>query len=77
MPVSITIRHVPNHTRDVLADRAARSGRSLQEYLIAELERLAAQPTLEDWLADARASASANPATTVDDILEDLDTDRS
>ncbi|MCH5641914.1 hypothetical protein [Gordonia sp. ABSL49_1] len=77
MPVSITIRHVPNHTRDVLADRAARSGRSLQEYLVAELERLAAQPTLEDWLVDARASASANPATTVDDILEDLDTDRS
>ncbi len=29
MPVSITIRDVPNETRDILASRAAQSGRSL------------------------------------------------
>lgn len=31
--VSITIRDVPQETRNELAARAARSGRSLQEYL--------------------------------------------
>ena len=40
MPVSITIRHVPDGARDERAARAARSGRSLQEYLRAELVEL-------------------------------------
>ena len=38
---SITIRNVPEETRDELAARAARSGRSLQEYLRGELIRMA------------------------------------
>jgi plasmid stability protein len=38
---SITIRDVPETTRDELAARAARSGRSLQQYLRSELIKLA------------------------------------
>ncbi len=38
---SITIRDVPKTTRDELAARAARSGRSLQQYLRSELIKLA------------------------------------
>jgi antitoxin FitA len=41
---SITVRDVPDHTRDELAARAARSGRSLQEYLRRELIDLARRP---------------------------------
>jgi antitoxin FitA len=41
---SITIRDVPQQARDELAARAARSGRSLQEYLRAELIELASSP---------------------------------
>jgi antitoxin FitA len=41
---AITIRDVPNETRDQLAERAAASGRSLQQYLRAELIRLAERP---------------------------------
>ncbi|MBD0022275.1 hypothetical protein GII33_22190 [Gordonia pseudamarae] len=37
---------------------------------------LADQPAMEDWLADAQASASANPAVGVADILGDLEADR-
>ena len=33
MPVTITIRNVPDDVRNRLAARAAGSGRSLQEYL--------------------------------------------
>ncbi|MEZ5310410.1 MAG: hypothetical protein R2735_07435 [Microthrixaceae bacterium] len=44
---SITVRDVPNDTRDELASRAARSGRSLQEYLRMELISLADRPDPE------------------------------
>jgi antitoxin FitA len=41
---SITIRDVPDSARDELASRAARTGRSLQEYLRMELIELASRP---------------------------------
>jgi antitoxin FitA len=41
---SITVRNVPEETRDELAARAALSGRSLQEYLRAQLIELARRP---------------------------------
>lgn len=41
---SITVREVPDQVRDELASRAARSGRSLQEYLRMELIDLARRP---------------------------------
>lgn len=44
---SITVRDVPDRARDELASRAARSGRSLQEYLRKELIELAARPDPE------------------------------
>ena len=42
--VSITVRNVPDEVRDELAARAARSGRSLQEYLRGELIRMTSKP---------------------------------
>lgn len=51
---AITIRDVPSVTRDELAARAARGGRSLQEYLLAELVELAARPDPSDVIARAR-----------------------
>ena len=53
-PVSITIRDVPDEARDELAARAARSGRSLQEYLRAELVELARRPDPGTLLMAAR-----------------------
>jgi plasmid stability protein len=44
---SITVRDVPDSTRDELAARAARSGRSLQDYLRQELIDLASRPDPE------------------------------
>jgi plasmid stability protein len=38
------VRDVPDETRNELAARAARSGRSLQEYLRSELIELARRP---------------------------------
>ena len=60
MPVAITIRNVPDEVRDELAARAARSGRSLQEYLAAQLVELASRPDVQDAIAAARRRARAS-----------------
>jgi plasmid stability protein len=54
MATSITIRDVPDKTRNELAARAALSGRSLQEYLRAQLIELAGRPDAEALLARIR-----------------------
>jgi plasmid stability protein len=47
----VQIRNVPDGLHRTLKARAAHSGRTLSDYLLAELERLAARPTREDMLA--------------------------
>ncbi|WP_241037180.1 FitA-like ribbon-helix-helix domain-containing protein [Blastococcus litoris] len=43
----MTIRDVPDETRDELAARAARAGQSLQEYVRTQLMALAERPSPE------------------------------
>lgn len=54
MPVSITVRNVPEETRNELAARAARDGRSLQEYLRRQLIEIADRPDMAAWVARVR-----------------------
>lgn len=54
MAVQITIRNVPEKVRDELAARAALQGKSMQEFLRAELERVAARPSVDVWLQQVR-----------------------
>jgi plasmid stability protein len=61
--VSITIRDVPAATRDELAARAARSGRSLQEYLRSELIALASKPDIGVLLDRVQARKQATRST--------------
>jgi len=51
MAKSITIRDVPDETGEELAARAALTGRSLQEFLRAELIELARRPAPEVLVA--------------------------
>jgi antitoxin FitA len=51
MTTSITIPNVPDKVRDVLAARAAASGRSLEEYLLAKLIGWASNSDAETVLA--------------------------
>ena len=75
--VALTIRNVPDEVRDVLAARAARSGRSLQEYLASLLAELAAKPSVDDVLARARERARiTGSSVSVEDILAARDADR-
>jgi plasmid stability protein len=77
MGVAITIREVPDDVRDELAARAARSGRSLQEYLRLMLIDQAAHPPVQDVLTRARTRVEATGARLgADDILGARDADR-
>jgi plasmid stability protein len=55
MSKSITVRDVPADVAAELAARAARTGRSLQEYLRAQLMELARLPDPEDLMNRVRA----------------------
>ncbi|HZV51177.1 MAG TPA: hypothetical protein VFD49_15605 [Candidatus Dormibacteraeota bacterium] len=77
MAVSITVRNVPEHVRDELAARAARSGRSLQEYLLGLLVEMAERPSMDEVIARARARVSTTGTRLeVADVLAARDVDR-
>ena len=77
MPRSITIRDVPNEVVDELAARAAREGRSLQEYLKAYFVEITSKPDMATWIAQVEADQTANPVrVSTDDILAWRDADR-
>ena len=69
MVVSITIRNVPEDTRDLLAAQAALTGRSLQAYLREALVELARRPSPEALLSEVRdrkrRTGSALPAEAI------------
>ncbi|HSL56882.1 MAG TPA: hypothetical protein VK866_03485 [Acidimicrobiales bacterium] len=74
---SITIRDVPEPTRDELASRAASTGRSLQEYLRAALIDLASRPDAAVVVARmAERVERTGTRLSADEILELRDADR-
>jgi plasmid stability protein len=77
MATTMTIRHVPEEVRNELAARAAKTGRSLQEYMLDEIVRLASKPSVADLVADVRERKrrSGRPVGR-DAILADRDADR-
>ncbi|MFT4228774.1 MAG: hypothetical protein QM602_00625, partial [Microbacterium sp.] len=74
--ISITVRNVANETRDALAERAARTGRSLQEYLASELKRLASEPSTDEWVVASRRIAATVAPEAAENILLAKDVDR-
>jgi len=77
MPIQITIRGVPEKVRDELAARAALQGKSMQEFLRGELERLAARPSVDAWLQHVRRrKRAAQTRISSEKILEARHADR-
>jgi plasmid stability protein len=77
MSIQITIRDVSEKVRDELAARAALQGKSMQEYLRAELERLASRPSVEAWLEQVRKRKRATQTrVSAGRILKERDADR-
>lgn len=77
MTVAITVRNVPNQVRDELAARAARSGRSLQEFLLAQLRDFASHPDPDEVIDRARRRADlTGDGVAPEDIIGALVADR-
>jgi plasmid stability protein len=77
MTIQITIRDVPEKVRDELAARAALQGKSMQEYLRTELERMAARPSVDAWLERVRKRKRASQTRiSAAEILKARDADR-
>ncbi len=77
MKVQVTIRDVPVVVKDELAARAALQGKSMQEYLLGELVRLAARPPVEKVLERIRErKAMAGTRLSPEEILGHRDVDR-
>jgi antitoxin FitA len=77
MAVQINIRDVPEKVRDELAARAALQGKSMQEFLRAELERLASRPSIDAWLQQVRKrKRAAQTRLSSRQILDHRDAER-
>ena len=77
MAIQITIRDVSEKVRDELAARAALQGKSMQEYLRSELERMAARPTVGTWLEQVRRrKRAAKSQVSAKQILDGREADR-
>ena len=59
MPKTVQIRDLDDDVYAGLARRAAEAGVSVPELLRAEAARLAARPTMEEWLNRTRRRSSA------------------
>jgi antitoxin FitA len=78
VPISMTIRGVPDHTRDVLAARAARAGQSLQEYVRAQLNELAERPEPDElWDRVRHRLRTTRTQVPTDFILDAKEQDRA
>lgn len=73
MPKTVQIRNLDDEVYAGLARRAAEAGLSVPELLRAEAARLAARPSMEEWLRRTRRRSSPIGR---DEILAALDEQR-
>ena len=61
MPTMIQIRHVPDPLHRKLKVRAAQEGKSLSDYLLREIQRVAERPTMEEIMKRLARLPPVNP----------------
>ena len=72
MPKTVQIRDLDDEVYGRLAQRAAEAGISVPDLLRREAARLAARPSVEEWLARTRRRPSAITAAEVIEALDEL-----
>lgn len=65
----IQIRNVPDSVHRKVKARAAEAGKTLSDYLLAEVERVASLPTREEMLARLHSRARVTLQTSAADII--------
>ena len=69
MPKMLQVRNVPDRLHRVLRERAARQGKTLSSFVLEELERLASQPALDEWLEEVHRHPPVRLRSKVADIV--------
>lgn len=72
---NVLVRDLPAEVHVTLQRRAAAQGRSLQQYLVAELTRLSSQPTLDELFAEVERRRGG--AIGFQAAVDDLDAERA
>lgn len=72
MPKTVQIRDLDDDVYAALARRAAEAGITVPELLRREASRLAARPSVEEWLARTRRRPSDITTAEVLDALDEL-----
>jgi plasmid stability protein len=65
----IQIRNVPDAVHRRIKARAAQAGMTLSDYLLAEIERIAALPTRDEMMARLHSRSSVKLSTPAADII--------
>ena len=65
----IQIRNVPDAVHRKIKARAAQEGKTLSDYLLAEIERIAARPTRDEMLARLHARRRVKLRTPAAEII--------
>ncbi|MDR0626760.1 MAG: hypothetical protein LBG11_05795 [Bifidobacteriaceae bacterium] len=65
----LQVRRLPDETHRILKSRAARSGRSLSDYVAGLLNTAARQPTLEEFFDRVHAHGDVDPGESAADAL--------
>jgi antitoxin FitA len=71
MSKMVQIRNVPDALHRKLKVRAAETGQTLSDYLLAELERLAARPTRDQMLARLHSRKRVTLKTPAAEIIRE------
>ena len=69
MPNTMQIRHVPDPLHRKLKARAAQEGKSLSDYLLREIQRIAERPTLEEVMERLARLSPVNPRVSPAQII--------
>jgi antitoxin FitA len=72
VPKTVQIRDIDDEVYAALARRAAETGITVPELLRRHAARLAARPTLDEWLARTRRRSSDIPHQDVIETLDEL-----
>ncbi len=72
MSVSLTIRDLPEATRDMLRQRAEARRQSLNSYIVDLLEREAGLPTMSEWadMVESRGRLAGSSDAAVEAVRE-------
>jgi plasmid stability protein len=72
MSKMIQVRNVPEELHRALKVRAAQSGKTLSDYLLAELEGIADKPTLAELAARVSQHERANIGDSAAELIREL-----